>query len=70
VDKRIVWFKDDAFENEFEFDVTFLEAKEVIQNEASLKVPNISRDFTFIGLTDDMEKVLSVYSPRCRQKII
>jgi uncharacterized DUF497 family protein len=58
---RVVWSHIDEIENISTYDIHFREAKEVVLNPSSLMIRNVKRDFTYIGPTDNLAKILLVY---------
>lgn len=57
----IAWLQEDEIENIRRYDLGFKRAKEVLLNTATIKLPNISGDSVYIGLTEDLLDVLYVY---------
>ncbi|HXH73850.1 MAG TPA: hypothetical protein VNJ08_02725 [Bacteriovoracaceae bacterium] len=60
-DKVIAWLQEDERKNIIVNGITFLQAKEVIENQASVQIRNLHGDFAYIGLTDDLMKIIYVY---------
>ncbi len=58
---RIVWIAEDEQENIKRFDLSFHPAKEVIENQASIRLTNLARGGTYIGVNADLSEVLYVY---------
>lgn len=57
---KVAWNIEEEALNIETFGVNFKEAKEVVLNSSSLKLPNLEKDFVFIGPVDDLRKVLVV----------
>jgi uncharacterized DUF497 family protein len=57
----IAWLPEDEDENIRIYDLSFVKAKEVLLNTATIKLPNISGDNIYLGLTEDLSDVLYVY---------
>lgn len=57
---KVAWNIEEEALNIETFGVNFKEAKEVVLNSSSLKLPNLEKDFVFIGPVDDLSKVLVV----------
>jgi uncharacterized DUF497 family protein len=57
----IAWLQEDEIENIRRYDLGFNRAKEVLLNTVTIKLPNISGDSIYIGLTEDLSDVLYVY---------
>ena len=61
MDKRsIAWHPVDEKENYEKYGVCFSDAKEVILNSSSIYLRNVFKDFTFIGPTNDLLRILFV----------
>jgi hypothetical protein len=43
------------------FGINFKQAREVVLNSSSLKLPKIDKDYVFIGPLDDLSKILVVH---------
>lgn len=65
----IVWIPEDELENIKRFDLSFHTAKEVIENQASVRLTNLAGGGTYIGVNADLSEVLYVYCARSEEFI-